>query len=169
MKTAHFRKRLPKCERQPARRSAGRVGVCITRLTVSSEPSREQRSPFLEAALQSARECLVPVRYEYLGCEVCYPAIAVDAITRATGELTGEICPAERIDQRQGWPPLPGAYTVVRYRSAVAVCILTDDALAEAVLHEAPSEVGIVGTLQTEHLGIERLILNVLANPNIRL
>ena len=81
----------------------------------------------------------------------------------------GEICPAERIDQRQGWPPLPGAYTVVRYRSAVAVCILTDDALAEAVLHEAPSEVGIVGTLQTEHLGIERLILNVLANPNIRL
>ena len=129
---------------------------------------KEQRPPFLEAALQTARERLVPVRYDCLGCEVCYPAMAVNAITRATGELTGELCPAETVEQRDGWPPLPGAYTVLRYRASVAVCTLTDDALAEAVLHAAPSEVGIVGTLQTENLGIERLMLNVLANPNIR-
>jgi len=129
---------------------------------------KEQRPPFLEAALQTARERLVPVRYDCLGCEVCYPAIAVNAVTRATGELTGDICPAERVEQREGWPPLAGSYTVLRYCAPVAVCTLADDALAEAVLHEAPSEVGIVGTLQTENLGIERLILNVLANPNIR-
>ena len=31
-----------------------------------------------------------------------------------------------------------------------------------------PSGLGIVGTLHTENLGIERIIRNVLANPNIR-
>jgi tetrahydromethanopterin S-methyltransferase subunit A len=31
----------------------------------------------------------------------------------------------------------------------------------------APPDVALVGTLQTENLGIERLILNVLANPHI--
>jgi tetrahydromethanopterin S-methyltransferase subunit A len=63
---------------------------------------------------------------------------------------------------------LPGAYTVRRYRAPVAICTLTDAPLATAIARAAPPEVALVGTLQTENLGIERLILNVLANPTIR-
>jgi tetrahydromethanopterin S-methyltransferase subunit A len=36
------------------------------------------------------------------------------------------------------------------------------------IAREAGPELAITGTLQTENLGIERLIPNVLANPNIR-
>jgi tetrahydromethanopterin S-methyltransferase subunit A len=50
----------------------------------------------------------------------------------------------------------------------VAVCTLTDEALADAVADQAPPEVAIVGSLHTENLGIERIIRNTLADPNIR-
>jgi len=124
----------------------------------------------LDAVLRDARERLVEVRYDCLGCPVCYPALAINALNRGgTGHTVDlETCPSGKVEEREGWPPLPGAYTALRYQSPVAVCTLTDDALAAAVAREAGPEVAIVGTLQTENLGIERLILNVLANPHIR-
>lgn len=129
-----------------------------------------QRPPVLDTALQEARERLTEVRYDCLGCEVCFPALAINALNRGGGEhgVDAAACPVERLEERPGWPPLPGSYTVLRYQVPVAVCTLTDDGLATAVAREARAEVSIVGTLQTENLGIERLITNVLANPNIR-
>ena len=77
-------------------------------------------------------------------------------------------CPTDAIEQRQGWPPLPGSYTVLRYHAPVAVCTLNDEALARTVATARLSELAVVGTLHTENLGIERLISNVVANPHIR-
>ena len=81
---------------------------------------------------------------------------------------TLEVCPTEKVEERRGWPPLPGAYQVLRYQAPVAVCTLTSEDLAAAVVQEAGPEIAIVGTLHTENLGIERLIQNVLANPHLR-
>lgn len=122
------------------------------------------------AVRETARQRLAPVRYDCLGCAICYPALAINALT---GEATGaaldlEICPAEPVEERSGWPPLPGSYTVLRYQAPVAVCTLTDAALATAIARENPPAIALVGTLQTENLGIERLIFNVLANPHVR-
>lgn len=50
----------------------------------------------------------------------------------------------------------------------MAICTLTNQVLMHALAHDAGPEIALVGTLQTENLGIERLITNVLANPNIR-
>jgi tetrahydromethanopterin S-methyltransferase subunit A len=50
----------------------------------------------------------------------------------------------------------------------VAVCILNSEALAARLAATGPAELAIVGPLHTENLGIERIIRNVLANPNIR-
>jgi tetrahydromethanopterin S-methyltransferase subunit A len=44
------------------------------------------------------------------------------------------------------------------------VCTLTAENLAATVVRKT-GEIAIVGTLNAENLGIERLILNVLANP----
>ena len=78
-------------------------------------------------------------------------------------------CPTDAVEERHGWPPLPGSYTVLRYHAPVAVCsLLNDDALADAVARTRIPDVAIVGTLHTENLGIERTISNVLANPHIR-
>lgn len=117
----------------------------------------------LTGIIESARLRLTDIEYDCLGCHVCYPANAVNAL-----QVDAETCPADAVEERQGWPPLPGAYTVLRYRAPVAVCTLTDDALATEIARSSPDEVGIVGTLQTENLGIERLISNTIANPHVR-
>jgi tetrahydromethanopterin S-methyltransferase subunit A len=127
------------------------------------------RPVLLAEAMASARTCLVPPRYECLGCEVCYPAAALDALGSAGGcAIETAVCPTEAVETRAGWPPLPGSYRVLRYHAPVAVCTLNNEELLDPVVAAVPDVIAIAGTLQTENLGIERLITNVLANPFIR-
>lgn len=125
-------------------------------------------SESLDEALRAASELLVPVRYDCLGCEVCYPALAVNVLNRAGHAVDMEICPSGSVEAREGWPSLPGDYSVLRYRAPIAVCTLTDRELAQDLAKASPPGASIIGTLQTENLGIERLLLNLLANPHIR-
>jgi tetrahydromethanopterin S-methyltransferase subunit A len=120
--------------------------------------------------LHAARAVFQPKQYDCLGCPVCYPAIAANAFTEAFPEAGSglDLCPTEVPAERQGWPPLPGDYHVLKYRAPVAVCTLNDAALAERLKSRAPEGLAIVGTLHTENLGIERLITNTLANPHVR-
>jgi tetrahydromethanopterin S-methyltransferase subunit A len=94
---------------------------------------------------------------------VCWPALAINALS-----VEGDACPGEAAEARAGWPPLPGSCHVLRYHAPVAVCTLTDEALGERIASAAWAEIALVGTMQTENLGIERLMQNTLANPNLR-
>ncbi len=130
------------------------------------EPSRPSS---LAEALRCARARLVPQRYACLGCEVCYPAVALNALGVAGGCAVDEaVCPTEPVEARSGWPPLPGSYRVLRYQAPVAICALNSEQMIDHVTAADAGAVSIAGTLQTENLGIERLITNVLANPFIR-
>jgi tetrahydromethanopterin S-methyltransferase subunit A len=123
----------------------------------------ENRPIVLSEVIEVARQRLVGLAYDCLGCAVCYPAIALNAL-----DIGVDTCPTGEVAERAGWPPLPGSYAVLRYQAPVAVCTLTDERLARQIAAAGCAEVAIAGMLQTENLGIERLILNVLANPNIR-
>ncbi len=126
--------------------------------------------PELDAVLDDTRRVLVPKKYECLGCDVCFPAVAANALAEAFPEAIGNgaLCPTEAPDERAGWPPLPGEYAVLRYGASVAVSTLNSDGLVKDLAHAAPDGLAIVGTMRTENLGIERGVRNVLANPNIR-
>ncbi|WP_428937758.1 DUF4346 domain-containing protein [Fontivita pretiosa] len=130
---------------------------------IEEQMPRDARPAALDSVIADARAKLLDVKYDCLGCEVCWPANAVNALG-----IEGEACPAEPVRAQAGWPPLPGSYTVLRYYAPVAVCTLTDLALATQIAQSNASEIAITGTMLTENLGIERLIENVLANPNIR-
>lgn len=124
----------------------------------------------LASLVAEAKAAALPKEYDCLGCAVCWPAIALDAVANmdpSVDEVTPS-CPTDAPEVRLGWPPLPGAYQVVRYQAPVAVCSLNSDALADRLAKRAPEGLAIAGTLRTENLGIERVILNTLANPNIR-
>ncbi len=138
--------------------------------TVDHALPGSRRSASLGAALDAVRHHLLPERYECLGCEVCFPAVALNDLAAGGAiDLTNAAsCPTEGAEERAGWPPLPGAYTVLRYGASVAVCTLNDAMLADAVARARLPEIAIVGTLHTENLGIERLISNVITNPHIR-
>ena len=117
----------------------------------------------LQTAITAAQKRLMKVEYDCLGCNVCFPAIAINILG-----VEGDACSTEGLEERKGWPPFEGSYTALRYQAPVAICTLTNEELPKEIALAAGTEVAIVGTLQTENLGIERLILNLLANPNIR-
>lgn len=80
----------------------------------------------------------------------------------------GAGCPTEEPRRRDGWPPYPGEYQVLQFAAPVAVCTLHYRGLVGDLAKAAPEGVSVVGALQTENLGIERIIENVVANPHIR-
>lgn len=61
---------------------------------------------------EAAKQCLVPQRYDCLGCEVCIPPLVLNALGQTLGDAVSdlEVCPSEPVTERQGWPPLPGDY-----------------------------------------------------------
>lgn len=64
------------------------------------------------------------------------------------------------------WPPLSGNYRVIDPRGKIAVCTLTSDNLVPDI--SLFQNVAIVGTVVTPNLGIERIIHNMISNPQIR-
>jgi len=124
----------------------------------------------LTEAVTRARECLPEVQYDCFGCEVCFPPLIMTALSQAMGNdfVELDLCPGEKVEERPGWPPLPGSYIIRRFCAPVAVCSLMDETLAQALAQDTGPDLSIVGTLCTENLGIERVIHNVLANPHIR-
>lgn len=132
----------------------------------------EQTEAFRRAlapVLARARETFAPRKYDCLGCEICFPAVAENAFAEAfPGATHAPLCPTDEPAARSGWPPLPGDYVVVRHGAAAAVCTLNSAFLAKEVASLAPGGLAIAGTLHTENLGIERIVRNVLANPNVR-
>jgi tetrahydromethanopterin S-methyltransferase subunit A len=122
----------------------------------------------LAAAIGEGKGVLAVRTYDCLGCEVCYPALAMSALEGAGAKFDIRPCPDEVVEPRAGWPPLAGDYTVLRYRAPVAVCTLNHGELVGPIASSREAAISIVGTLRTENLGIERVITNVVANPNIR-
>lgn len=119
--------------------------------------------------LEEARTLLEPKRYDCLGCEICWPAVAQNLAAELDPVVAeGGHCATEEPEQREGWPPLPGDYQVVRMQAPVAVCTLNSDHLLAELVASGVEGLSLVGTLHTENLGIEHLIRNTLANPHIR-
>jgi len=127
--------------------------------------TREMIQPVVEAGARSA----IPQKYDCIGCRVCWPANALNAAADAFSHIKfgNATCPTEVPAPEHGWPPLPGDFTVLDSGGYVAICTLTSKELFERIVEARPANVAIVGTLYTENLGIERIISNVLANPNI--
>lgn len=129
-----------------------------------TEAGRRELAP----VLARARETFAPRRYDCLGCEICFPAVAENAFADAfPGDARAPLCPTDAPAERTGWPPLPGDYVVVRHGAPVAVCTLNSSSLGKELAAQQPGGLAIAGTLHTENLGIERIVRNVLANPNI--
>jgi len=127
-------------------------------------------APELMPILDAARGVLVPQKYECMGCDTCYPAVAANALQEAYPDAISQaaLCPTEAPEERTGWPPLPGDYSVIRYGGSVAVCALNSAELVRELTRLAPPGLAIAGTMHTENLGIERVISNATSNPNIR-
>ncbi len=90
------------------------------------------------------------------------------ATTSAPAEEREQVV-ARAVDTRLRWPVIEGNYVVGDPTASVAICTLTDDDLLhELVTAGVTARVAITGTLNTENLGVEHVLHNLVANPSIR-
>ena len=81
---------------------------CFQAAVAAFEKTEAGRAELADV-LERARAVLVDEKYDCLGCQVCYPAIAENAFADAfPGEAVAPPCPTDAPSERGGWPPLPG-------------------------------------------------------------
>jgi len=137
--------------------------------TVDTLQNSDTISDSLGSLLADARGLFEPKRYDCLGCEVCWPAVAQNLAAELDPAVAeGGHCATVKPESREGWPPLPGDYQAIRFQAPVAVCTLNSDHLIKELGETKVDGLSIVGSLHTENLGIEHLIRNTLANPHVR-
>jgi tetrahydromethanopterin S-methyltransferase subunit A len=66
------------------------------------------------------------------------------------------------------WPPVEGEYTVLDKSAPVVVSTLASVKLEEKLVKNSPPGLCIVGKTETENIGIDKIIKNVVSNPAIR-
>ena len=80
-----------------------------------------------------------------------------------------------KVKPPEGYPPEEGRYVRGNDYSPVSVCVILDtfdsaipSELNELVMAGVDAGAAISGMLQTENIGLEKVICNIVANPNIR-
>ena len=110
-----------------------------------------------------------------LGCDPCLPVDPFNAFNELMEKNKAQdmCCASTPVEAESApqlsstWPPLPGNYTVLDKDAPGVICTLADESLYEALRHAPLSGVALVGMMNTENLGIERLVRNVVASPRI--
>ena len=111
------------------------------------------------------------INYACLGCEYCYPAVAMNIFNQAFPEIERSQSPSCAFEVREETlPPVPGEYFPFcdGPDCPIAVSTLGSVKLAEKLASMRPKELCIVGKTETENIGIDKIIKNTITNPTIR-
>ncbi len=112
---------------------------------------------------------LQPTQYSCLGCEHCYAGVAQNALAAAFPATITTVplsCDFQMTEQH--WPPVVGEYFVLDQAAPVAVSTLASVDLAEPLARRKPAGLAVVGKTETENIGLDKVIKNVITNPAIR-
>ncbi|BAE50007.1 Tetrahydromethanopterin S-methyltransferase [Paramagnetospirillum magneticum AMB-1] len=146
-------------------RKCGCLGEFLDGLVLAVDLPTEAMALVEEA--RAGRQRMEAVEYPCLGCSHCYPAVASNALAQAFPQL--DLHAACGFEIREGWPPVPGDYFVLCHGAdcTVAVSTLGDVALAARIADLKPPALCMVGKTETENIGIDKVVRNVAANPDI--
>jgi len=121
--------------------------------------------------LQSVNEWLgqlEPQAYPCFGCKYCIPPEAMTMLTAKYPSLASSTLSSCEIKiNDNSWPPVEGEYTVLDKSAPVAVSILASTKLEDKLARLRPAGLCIVGKTETENIGIDKIIKNVVSNPVI--
>ena len=133
--------------------------------TVGQDPAA------LLSQIEQWQQLMEPMRYTCLGCEHCFPAVAMNAFAEAFPEAAkGQSLGCSFEFTEQTWPPVPGEYFVcgVGPNRPVAVSTLGSAELAEKLAGANVPGLCIVGKTETENIGIDKVVKNIVSNPALR-
>jgi tetrahydromethanopterin S-methyltransferase subunit A len=118
-----------------------------------------------EVAVWLART--LPAKYSCLGCEYCYGAVAQNAFAAAFPNVAQAPLACD-FQVRAEWPLVVGEYSVLDRNGHVAVSTLGSTELAEELAGKKPQGLAIVGKTETENIGIDKIVKNVITNHTLR-
>jgi tetrahydromethanopterin S-methyltransferase subunit A len=115
-------------------------------------------------------------RYDCIGCNPCYPADISNLLFKMDDEPSSEkrqpvscgcssTCSTEKSTH---WPVEKGDYFVEKKTSPIAICTLANTDLPGQIHAKFGDKIAIVGYCETENIGIEKVIKNVISNSHIR-
>lgn len=154
---------LPKCQK------CGCMESALKNLAAVVPTIDTDEAPILAESVSTSLTKMRPVQYSCLGCEYCYPAVAQNAFNLAFPTLSQAVdlsCEFRVSDE--GWPPVMGEYFVVDKAAPIAVSTLASVHLAEELAHRTPKGLAIVGKTETENIGIDKIVKNIVTSPTIR-
>ncbi len=110
-----------------------------------------------------------PIQYSCLGCDHCYAGAAQNAFVAAFPlAITAAPLSCDFQIGSANWPPVIGEYFVLDPAAPVAVSTLASTDLAAQLAQRKPAGLAIVGKTETESIGLDKVIKNVITNPALR-
>ncbi len=116
-------------------------------------------------------------KYDCLGCSPCYAADISNLLFEMSDgehiENKSESCATEfyscnTTQLKEKWPVERGNYIVGNEKATIAINTLSNTELPKQLAGFLKDKIAIAGYCETENVGIEKIIKNIISNPNIR-
>jgi tetrahydromethanopterin S-methyltransferase subunit A len=176
---------LHEIERGMALRKCRKCGCMKEALDAASRTFRNAEEPKIRAlvrAIEDHQTAMEPIAYDCIGCKKCWGADAIVQLANQGDEVAPAECSGDsnRTAKREyrsvaisdqleaSWPPYPGEYVVGNPAGSVAICTLSNRELPQKLIAATGPDLAIAGRCDTENIGIEKVVLNLLANSRIR-
>ena len=151
------------------------------------ESSEEPEIRSLLPRISDYQTRMEPLAYDCIGCKKCWGADAIIELANhfdeveldtcgsgdehASGGIKSAVASSNRYARSSAiaaWPPHPGDYVLGNPDGTVAICTLSNRDLPVRLIAAGEPAVAIAGRCDTENIGVEKVVLNLLANPRIR-
>ena len=74
----------------------------------------------------------------------------------------------KELAEKNKWPIERGSYFVGDEKASVAINTLSNTELPKELIKTLKDKIAIVGYCETENIGVEKIVKNIISNPNIR-
>jgi tetrahydromethanopterin S-methyltransferase subunit A len=151
------------------------------------ESSEEPELRSLLPRISDYQARMEPLAYDCIGCKKCWGADAIIELADQFDEVELDTCGSDdehaaggiksaiassnkytRSSVIAAWPPHPGDYVLGNPEGTVAICTLSNRDLPVRLIAAGEPAVAIAGRCDTENIGVEKVVLNLLASPRIR-
>jgi tetrahydromethanopterin S-methyltransferase subunit A len=176
---------LREIERGMALRKCRKCGCMKDALDTAGRAFRNAKEPEIRELLPTIEDhqtAMERIAYDCIGCKKCWGADATIQLANHFQEVAPGECSKDEDNSAQreyvsaaangqienSWPPYPGEYIVGNPAGSVAICTLSNRELPQKLIAAAGPDLAIAGRCDTENIGIEKVVLNLLANTHIR-
>jgi tetrahydromethanopterin S-methyltransferase subunit A len=165
-------------------RKCGCMKDALNQVTRAFDASEEPEIRALLPRISKFQARMEPLAYDCIGCKKCWGADATIELASNFEEVQIDSCGGgddhigdastvaatsiKKYPTKASWPPHPGDYVLGNPTGTVAVCTLSNRDLPRRLIAAEEPALAIAGRCDTENIGVEKVVLNLLANPRIR-